>query len=295
MKKYKLYTHKYWKKYSWESMNDSRYMEWDIHRCDHGDPHPPPAAHDKIFYTDSELEHATSHECKTKIAFMLEPRDIVPGFYNNLEMMIDTFDTVLTHNDALVNTYPEKCMFYPHGNCVIKRKDFKLYEKCKLVSFISSTKNMNVSGHRLRHIFYDVYTKRMANRWTRALIKDREVDMYGAIAHNFIRYKLESLKDYMFQIVVENCVVDTLFTEKIIDCFVTGTIPIYYGTKNIGHFFDLDGIIQFSTIKELLRILGELTPEAYSCRMNAVARNFQLAQQYVLPEDWIYEHTNVFD
>ena len=36
----------------------------------------------------------------------------------------------------------------------------------------------------------------------------------------------------MFSVCIENDVYDTYFTEKILDCFATGTIPIYKGTKN---------------------------------------------------------------
>ena len=40
------------------------------------------------------------------------------------------------------------------------------------------------------------------------------------------------------------------FNEKIIDCFFSGTIPIYWGTKNISKYFDENGIIFFPNIDE---------------------------------------------
>lgn len=288
-----LYTHSNWIKYSWESINDSQYMIWDIRRCYYGDPHPHPNKYEKVFYTDSELCHAQRHNDVVKVAFMLECRYITPDYYDYLEANIDVFDAVLTYDDLLLSKYPDKCTFYPHGNCVIKREDFDIYQKTRMVSFISSTKRMNVSGHNLRHAFYELYTTR-ANNWVRYPIGDTTVDLYGSLAHNFIDYKLESLKDHMFQIVVENSVLDTYFTEKILDCFVTGTVPIYYGTKKITDYFDPEGIIQFSTLEELFEILGALTEEMYHSRREAIARNFKLAQQYIIPEDWIFEHTDIF-
>ena len=42
-----------------------------------------------------------------------------------------------------------------------------------------------------------------------------------------IEFKIDGLKDYRFSVVIENCKRDYWFTEKLIDCFVTGTIPIY--------------------------------------------------------------------
>ncbi|MDX2476058.1 MAG: glycosyltransferase family 10 [Gammaproteobacteria bacterium] len=103
------------------------------------------------------------------------------------------------------------------------------------------------------------------------------------------------MQEYMFQVVLENCILDTYFTEKIIDCFVTGTVPIYYGTSKISEFFDQDGIIQFTTLEELFSILGRLTPEEYRKRSKAIAHNYELSQKYLLAEDWIHENTDIFD
>lgn len=293
MKKFILYTHKYWRDFAWESINASKYITWDVRRCDHGDPHPHPPGHSKVFYTDSELCHAKNHADVTRIAFMLESRYISPQNYEYLEQHIDNFDRVLTYDASVIKRFPKKCTFFPHGNCVIKREDFALHKKTKLVSFISSAKQMDVSGHIFRHLFYHLYRKRQHN-WCRSLIGDTEVDLYGELAKNHIHYKLQSLQDYMFQVVMENGILDTYFTEKIIDCFVTGTIPIYYGTKKISDFFDADGIIQFTTLEELFEILGGLTAEEYAKRSKAITRNYETAQKYLLAEDWIYENTDVF-
>ncbi|MDB2522374.1 glycosyltransferase family 10 [Planktomarina temperata] len=49
--------------------------------------------------------------------------------------------------------------------------------------------------------------------------------------------KLESLRDYRFHIAIENSSYDGYFTEKITDCFLAGTYPIYYGCKNLDQYF----------------------------------------------------------
>ena len=54
------------------------------------------------------------------------------------------------------------------------------------------------------------------------------------------------LKDYRFSFCVENDTYDTYFTEKILDCFATGTIPVYLGAPDIGNHFNMDGIIILS-------------------------------------------------
>ena len=50
----------------------------------------------------------------------------------------------------------------------------------------------------------------------------------------------------MFSIAIENASYETYFTEKLLDCFATGTIPVYYGAPDIGDYFNKDGIIDLS-------------------------------------------------
>ena len=40
--------------------------------------------------------------------------------------------------------------------------------------------------------------------------------------------------------------INDFFTDKIIDCFLTGTIPIYHGCQDISDYFDIEGIIIFN-------------------------------------------------
>ena len=294
MKRFKLYTHDHWGKYSWESMNDSNFMEWDVRRCYYGDPHPPPGVDERVFYTDTELEHAFAHDCHEKVAFMLESRAVRPVPYDFLEKNIHEFNAVLTHNDDLVLRYPGKCIYYPHGNCLIRRKDFRIYPKSRLVSFISSLKNMPLQGHRLRYAFFRLYSDCEA-RLIPDCFSDKKVEMFGRLADRGIKYKLDSLKEFMFQVVVENSVLDTYFTEKIIDCFVTGTIPIYFGTARVSDHFDPRGIFTFSTLEQLCEIVSKLSPELYEERLDAVERNFKLAQSHVVPEDWLHENSDIFN
>jgi len=294
MKSFKLYTHNKWKKYAWESVNDSKYIQWDIKHCYYGDPHPPPEKHEKVFYTSSELEHALNHNCATKIAYMEEAWHIVPWYYDYLDSIVENFDIVLTHNTNILKKYPDQGVFYPHCNCIIPREDFNLYGKDRLISFISSIKNMKVPGHILRHGFYDIYINRQQN-WANRLVADKQIDLFGTLPGNHVSNKLASLKRYMFQIVFENSIADIYFTEKILDCFVTGTIPIYYGTKKINDFFNPEGILHFTTLEELFNVINDLSPEVYSSKRQAIADNFNCAQDFIVAEDWIFENTSVFD
>jgi len=143
-------------------------------------------------------------------------------------------------------------------------KDFKVYPKTKLLSAISSNKAM-VPGHIIRLNFIDK-------------IKDR-LDLYGR-GFNEIENKLKGLKDYMFSVVIENATTTNGFSEKIQDCFLTGTIPIYHGPKNIGEFFDIEGILTFDTQEELNSILDSLNEDMYYSKIGAIWSNYLKAFQY---------------
>mmetsp|Transcript_3280 Transcript_3280/g.6506 ORF Transcript_3280/g.6506 Transcript_3280/m.6506 type:complete len:447 (-) Transcript_3280:263-1603(-) len=106
------------------------------------------------------------------------------------------------------------------------------------------------------------------------------------------------LFDVQFHIAIENIVQDDYFTEKILDCFLTCTVPVYVGCPNIGKYFDIEGIIHVGnfetqvkdnddseiceeTASRIVAALNLMKPESYSCRLNAITKNFFLAHRFV--------------
>jgi hypothetical protein len=83
-----------------------------------------------------------------------------------------------------------------------------------------------------------------------------------------------------FNIACENQVMTNMFSEKLLDCFKTKTVPIYYGCTNIDKYFNPKGIIQFNTIEEFDRIMETLTPEMYDEMLPYIEENYQLAKPY---------------
>lgn len=104
------------------------------------------------------------------------------------------------------------------------------------------------------------------------------VDVFGE-SRIPLRFKESALCPYMFSIVIENNVTDSYFTEKIVDCFATGTVPLYIGARNISHYFDVNGIIPFSHDFDF----SLLTPDLYVSMMPAIKNNLRLSMQYEMP------------
>ena len=72
------------------------------------------------------------------------------------------------------------------------------------------------------------------------LNKYKKVDMGGRYNNNVgkIKNKILFLSNYKFSIAMENSEADGYFSEKIIDSFLAGTIPIYYGNYIIDEYIN---------------------------------------------------------
>tara|TARA_R110001599_G_scaffold14758_1_gene63495 strand:- start:5996 stop:6811 length:816 start_codon:yes stop_codon:yes gene_type:complete len=227
---------------------------------------------DTCFLTDMCLEdiHKASG-VKRKVAWLLEPNAIHPHMYEWIKTNNRLFDYVLTFDEDLISK-GQNYLYYPHGRCWINNyKDLKKENK---VSIIASSKNFT-EGHQLRHKVIDKF-------------KDIEVFGYG---YNPVENKEDSLSKYMYSVTIENCRQPGYWTEKIVDCFATKTIPLFWGDDAVSDFFDPDGIIYFNSQEELGEILEDLKVNGesiFESKKAAVEKNFKLVEDYRIPEDWMY-------
>lgn len=199
--------------------------------------------------------------------WILESQAIIPNVYANAPTVLDNFECIFTHSQELLDL-DSRFKLAPVGTHWINNPSIP--NKSKNVSMIASNKVMCL-GHALRH------------HWIRKL-KDK-VDFFGR-GFNPIEEKEDGLKDYRFSVAIENCRVPNYFTEKIVDCFAIGTIPVYFGCTNIGEFFNPEGIIQLNHELDF----ESLTEELYLSKMDAVKENFELSKKYEISEDLIYEN-----
>ena len=120
--------------------------------------------------------------------------------------------------------------------------------------------------------------------------KDK-IDLYGRGIKE-VESKLDVLHNYAFALAIENNVSknDYYFTEKLVECIITGTIPIYYGCPNVDKFFDIRGILTFNTQEELNNILDNLNEEKYNSMLKYAKANYEKAKkEFVLDNDSLYE------
>lgn len=196
-------------------------------------------------------------------------RDVFRGLVSNENF---PFVHVFTYDNDLVNFRPDRVKkIFPGTPTWIGEADRKIHDKTKNVSMITSRKTMT-SGHRIRVNIAD-------------FIRDT-VDLYGRDYGVPVENKVEAHGDYRFSIVVENDIINGWHTEKILDCFMTGTIPVYYGDPDIGSLYDTEGIISLvdffgsedPTSWDMSKF-DELNEELYQSKMSSIQKNFDTARE----------------
>jgi len=243
----------------------------------------------------SKNKHATSPQNKN-IAWLIEPYDHIPHVYTWVADNHTQFAQIWTHENELLKTANvvnmeylhddpsthwqdraiHKGLLVPFGGCWIDSVDQNIHNKTKNFSIIASGKRQH-EGHRLRHNIIASSAGR--------------VDTFGN-GYNPIQDKIEGLRDYRYHFVIENVRRDYWFTEKLIDCFRTGTVPIFWGCPSIYNFFNVDGMKIFEKLTDLPALLKECTEEQYIKMLPHIKENFELAKKYILAEDYIYSNYN---
>ena len=254
------------------------HFQWD--RKELGEPITGPVA----CFTDMCLGEAVGCESPTKLAILIEPLEFSDTHYRKALELRDHFDAIFTYEAEYVELgAPFK--FYPFGGSWIR--EWHLFEKLRLCSIVTSDKWVT-EGHRLRH---EVVERFIAN----VREDDWPFKVWGEPYGPRFPHKHQPLRHYMYSIVIENVRSNWWFTEKLIDAFSQGTVPIYWGCPDVCEFFDCRGIIPFESLGDLDRILPELDMQDYLRRLPGIEENLRLARQYRCAEDWIYtNHRELF-
>jgi glycosyltransferase involved in cell wall biosynthesis len=231
-------------------------------------------------FTDRKIKFVDNVKNGLKVAWIMEPRELLPHSYKDLEDRVDKFDFILTYDSCLLKRWPDKCIFTPADGVSLDSESIFLnkYKKQKMCSHIYSNKK-TLEGHKLRHeVGKYIKTNKL------------DVDMFGSGAGNFINLKSQGLREFYFSIIIENNKSPNYFTEKIIDCFVCKAIPIYYGAPNIEEWFDKESIIVFNSMEELKQILNNLSKEEYLSKLKSLEKNRRKALSYYDYDKIIYKN-----
>jgi hypothetical protein len=98
-------------------------------------------------------------------------------------------------------------------------------KKEKLISVIASNKT-STKGHQERVKFIQTLKYEFGDL----------IDIFGR-GYNEIDVKWDAIAPYKYHVVLENSSYQNYWTEKLADCYLAGSFPIYYGCLNLHEYF----------------------------------------------------------
>lgn len=189
----------------------------------------------------------------------------------------DIFQIILTWDEKVLRNCSSNTLLQPFGHTWFKPEQYeKDHIKEFKVSHLCGTL-LKSYGHQMRHEIL-----------ARAKEFEVPINFYNTIGdrHNLDDARLGKetvFGNAQYGVAIENFSHRNYFTEKILDCFLMKTIPIYWGCSNIGDFFNDRGIIQFNNIDDLIYQVNTLDEHFYRNKNTqlAIEENYKTALKYV--------------
>jgi hypothetical protein len=151
--------------------------------------------------------------------------------------------------------------------------DMPVPAKNKRLSWITSNKRSR-PGHKARLSFLDLIGKRVV------------FDLRGR-GFSPIADKWDGLAPYYYSLAIENYSAPYYWTEKLSDCFLSWTMPLYYGCTNISDYFPAESFIQIDINDPHVgeQINDVINSDLWSTRIEAVgyARELVLNRYQFFP------------
>jgi len=163
------------------------------------------------------------------VAFMMEPgdKDRHPWMFKGLHQYASVYSPVKNSGNTILS----------HGYLGwYFRQDYHFLahlavpSKTKMISCIASNL-VQLQGHRDRVNFINELKQNCP-----------QINFYGK-GDLFLSDKMDGLLPYKYSIAIENSSTDNYFTEKINDCFLSYTVPVYFGCTNIDKYFPAKSFI----------------------------------------------------
>lgn len=177
------------------------------------------------------------------------------------------FYKILTRSEILLNKINNAVFFLNTGTFIKDINSVKI-SKTKLLSLIASNKK-DLEGHKLRHEIVS-YINHI----------NFDADIMGR-GYTSFENKEDGLAPYYFSIVIENNQESNYFTEKLVDCFLCETIPIYWGAPNIENYFDVRGMIVCKTKEDIKEAISKISIEEYNNKLKWLQANKKKAFSYL--------------
>lgn len=246
----------------------------------------------QIFFTSQEK----------KILFCFESPLVNP--FNHCKFFYRNFGTIFTWNDHLVNksltiskfNIPQVELKMTSNPVGFNKKKFAVCVNAKKSAIslfrVLSPYKTDLYKERLRFIsFFENHSDIEFDLYGKGWSKPGKFNLYEMIfgVKHLNVYKgeipeggkIKVISNYKFCLCLENASAPGYITEKMFDCFIAGTVPLYKGAPNIldyipeGCFVDLN---KFKSEEDLVSFLSNMSEKTYTKYISA-ARAFILEKQ----------------
>ncbi len=203
------------------------------------------------------------------------------------------FDKVFTWNDDWVDNikYFKLNFSIDTDNHLLSKYTEDIFKSRSLCSMVAGAKLANHPN--------ELYSKRIeAIGWFDRHAPD-SFDLYGRnwpqaysqCLKGSVDKKLETLSQYKFSICFENAKnYSGYITEKILDCFLAGTVPVYQGAPNIKQWIPSDCFIdfnEFNSFEDLHDFLVNMPWSVYETYLTAIHSFLSSADSYLFSIDFM--------
>lgn len=234
---------------------------------------------DYLVFLNNQMERTVSATCPKENIWAIMQEPYMPGHTDWMAEKHDVFSKVFTHTPLASD--PKYVVSHPALPWHVDKTYDQLVamrvpEKKRTLSWIVG-KADDLPGHLKRLNFL------------KCIQEDRSlpIDLYGrAVAP--IDDKWDGLAPYRYSLAVENTDTPDYWTEKIADCFLSWTVPIYYGCSNLDKYFPKESYIAINindpkdTLQQIEQIIAG---DSWEKRLPALeeARNLVLNRYQLFP------------
>jgi hypothetical protein len=237
---------------------------------------------DTIIFVDTKQYKESSN---FKLLLMYEPEAIIQ-IEEYVLANYPKYDLILTYNDAILRNCKNARLFTTCAYNWIPKEEYEIInmsDKEFKISSLTGFKRMT-SGHDFRQMIYFNQEGLIDSGIPIVFYRSSAGPPLPTIRNNPFIYTSKSplFSFFQFSIIVENSRQLHYFTEKLIDCIIMKTIPIYYGCPNIDQYFNTKGwiILDSESMVDLYTKLSSLNDTWYSTHKDVVMENYEKALMY---------------
>jgi len=234
---------------------------------------------DYLIFLNNQMEEAIRAKCPVENVWAIMQEPYMKGHTDWMAEKHDHFAKVFTHSPPSHD--PKYIPSHPalpwHVNKTYDQLlSMPIPDKTRPISWVVGNAN-DLPGHFKRLSFL------------RCIQQDKsiDIDLFGRAVVP-IEDKWDGLAPYKYSLAIENTSTADYWTEKIADCFLSWTVPIYFGCNNIADYFPPESYIIIdinNRQKALEKVKKMIAEDQWEKRLPALqeARNLVLNRYQLFP------------